>query len=77
MEQYDEALTAYETLIEIDEYYYFDGDTYHILVNMSLLYHFKGEFEKANGVYKLDNGYAKRKDGLWWHYCKKLSELGK
>ena len=77
MEQYDEALTAYETLIEIDEYYYFDGDTYHILVNMSLLYHFKGEFEKANGVYKLDNGYATRKDGLWWHYCKKLSELGK
>jgi len=77
MEQYDEALTAYESLIERDEYYYFDGDTYHILINMSLLYHFKGEFEKANGVYKLDNGYSTRKDGLWWHYCKKMSELGK
>ena len=77
MEEYDEALTTYESLIERDEYYYFNSDTYHILVNMSLLYHFKGEFEKANGVYKLDNGYATRKDGLWWHYCKKLSELGK
>ena len=77
MEQYDEALTAYESLIERDEYYYFDADTYHILINMSLLYHFKGEFEKANRVYKLDNGYATRKDGLWWHYCKKMSELGK
>ena len=77
MEEYDEALTTYESLIERDEYYYFNSDTYHILINMSLLYHFKGEFEKANAVYKLDNGYATRKDGLWWHYCKKLSELGK
>ncbi len=77
LEQYDDALTAYESLIERDEYYYFDADTYHILINMSLLYHFKGEFEKANRVYKLDNGYATRKDGLWWHYCKKMSELGK
>ena len=69
MEEYDEALTTYESLIERDEYYYFNSDTYHILINMSLLYLLKLNL-KSKCVYKLDNGYATRKDGLWWHYCK-------
>ena len=73
MEQYDEALSAYESLIELDDYYIYNDSTYHILINLSLLYHFKGEFEKANGFYKQDDGYSIRKEGLWWHYCKKLS----
>ena len=70
---YDEARSAYESLIELDDYYIYNDSTYHILINLSLLYHFKGEFEKANGFYKQDDGYSIRKEGLWWHYCKKLS----
>ena len=77
LEEYEKALEKYESLIERDDSYIYESDTYHILQNLALLYHFKGEYEKANSYYKQDDGYFIRKEGLWWHYCKKLSELGK
>ncbi|MDB4097280.1 tetratricopeptide repeat protein [Flavobacteriaceae bacterium] len=74
LEEYEKALETYEKLIERDDSYIYEGDTYHILHNLALLYHFKGEYEKANIFYKQDDGYNIRKEGLWWHYCKKTSE---
>ena len=74
LEEYEKALEKYESLIERDDSYIYEGDTYHILQNLALLYHFKGEYEKANSYYKQDDGYFIRKEGLWWHYCKKTSE---
>tara|TARA_B110000003_G_scaffold144596_1_gene145674 strand:+ start:2347 stop:6684 length:4338 start_codon:yes stop_codon:yes gene_type:complete len=74
LEEYEKALEKYESLIERDDSYIYEGDTYHILQNLALLYHFKGDYEKANSFYKQDDGYFIRKEGLWWHYCKKTSE---
>ena len=79
LEQYDESLAAYEKMNEIDEYYIFNASStiHHVLHNITLLYLHSNNFEKANMFFSKDNGYYFRKEGLWWHYCKKLSELNK
>ena len=77
LEEYEKALIAYESLIERDSYYIYEEETAHILHNIALLYHFKEDYEKANSFYKEDNGYYTSIDGLWWHYCKKMSEENK
>lgn len=79
LEQYDESLAAYEKMNEIDEYYIFHtaSSIHHVFQNITLLYLHNNNFEKANMFFSEDNGYYFRKEGLWWHYCKKLSELNK
>jgi len=79
LEQYDESLAAYEKMHEVDGYYIFSESStiHHVLHNIALLYVHNNEFEKANMFFAEDNGYYFRKEGLWWHYCKRLSELNK
>ena len=77
LEQYDQALEAYEKMNEIDDYFIFQNSntTTQLLQNITLCYHYKGQFDKAMSFYKEDNGYYFRKESLWWHYCKKTAEI--
>jgi len=73
LEQYDESLTTYEKMMEIDEYYLYNKT--HLIQNISLCYHHKGEYDKAQIYYRQVEGAYVRKEGLWWHYCKIMAEL--
>ena len=73
LEQYDESLASYEKMMEIDENYLYNRTQ--LIQNISLCYHYKGEFDEALKYYSQDEGPYVRKEGLWWHYCKIMAEL--
>lgn len=73
LEQYEVALEAYEKIIEIDEYYLYNNTQ--LIQNISLCYHYKGDYEKSLEYYNKDIGNFVRKEALWWHYSKTMAKL--
>lgn len=73
LKKYNEALESYEKLLELDDTYPWLNAKYnHVGTNLALLYHFKGNFEKANSAYKDFSFHFSEK--LWKNYLKIMSQ---